>query len=76
VLAAAAGNTAGHVPDHTYERVCRARTGHAGAVEVWFDPAQVSDAQLLKTSWRIHNPATRNRQGFNFGSQYRSAIFS
>jgi methionine-S-sulfoxide reductase len=41
----------------------------------WFDPAQVSYAELLQTFWRIHNPTTRNRQGLDFGSQYRSAIF-
>ena len=75
VLQTAVGYTGGHMPDPSYGRVCRGRTGHAEAVEVWFDPAQVSYAELLETFWRIHNPTTRNRQGFDFGSQYRSAVF-
>ncbi len=75
VLATSVGYTGGHVPYPSYERVCRGRTGHAEAVEVWFDRAQVSYAELLQAFWRIHNPATRNRQGFNVGRQYRSAIF-
>ena len=42
---------------------------------MWFDPAQVSYPELLEVFWRVHNPTTRNRQGLDFGSQYRSAIF-
>jgi peptide-methionine (S)-S-oxide reductase len=75
VLQTAAGYTGGHVPSPSYRQVCGHRTGHAEAVEVWFDPAQVSYAELLETFWRIHNPTTRNRQGLDFGRQYRSALF-
>jgi peptide-methionine (S)-S-oxide reductase len=75
VLQTAAGYTGGRVPNPTYRQVCGHRTGHAEAVEVWFDPAQVSYRELLETFWRIHNPTTRHRQGLDFGSQYRSAVF-
>jgi peptide-methionine (S)-S-oxide reductase len=76
VVQTAVGYTGGHTTNPTYRRVCGHRTGHAEAVEVWFDPARVTYPQLLETFWRIHNPTTRNRQGFDFGSQYRSAIFT
>ena len=52
VLQTAVGYTGGHVPDPSYGQVCRHRTGHAEAVEVWFDPAQVSYAELLQVFWR------------------------
>jgi peptide-methionine (S)-S-oxide reductase len=75
VIETAVGYTGGQTPDPSYEQVCRGRTGHAEAVDVWFDPARVSYEELLHTFWHSHNPASRNRQGMDFGSQYRSAIF-
>jgi peptide-methionine (S)-S-oxide reductase len=75
VLRTTAGYTGGHLAHPSYQQVCRHTTGHAEAVEVWFDPATVTYEQLLATFWRIHNPTTRHRQGLDFGRQYRSAIF-
>src|SRR4029079_10866631 len=69
------GYTGGTVADPTYELVCTGTTGHAEALEVTFDRERVSHGELLDLVWSKHNPTTRNRQGWDLGSQYRSAIF-
>jgi peptide-methionine (S)-S-oxide reductase len=75
VVSTRVGYTGGSSTDPTYEQVCSDRTGHAESVQVWFDPDVVSYGELLDTFWSLHDPTSRDRQGWDFGSQYRSAIF-
>ena len=69
------GYTGGQTEDPSYYDVCSDTTGHAEAVEVEYDPEQVSYDQLLDLFWRSHDPTQGNRQGPDVGSQYRSAVY-
>ena len=75
VTSTAVGYSGGSLDNPTYQDVCTDGTGHAEVVQVEYDPAQVSYEQLLEVFWSCHDPTTLNRQGPDFGSQYRSVVF-
>jgi len=75
VRSAVSGYSGGHVKNPSYKQVCSGRTGHAEVVQVTYDPKRISYAELLEVFWGTHDPTTRNRQGNDVGTQYRSVIF-
>jgi peptide-methionine (S)-S-oxide reductase len=76
VTAVMSGYAAGHVANPTYNAVCSGSTGHAEVVQMDFDPAEISYADLLRVFFSIHDPTTKDRQGHDVGTQYRSIILT
>ena len=75
VLETAVGYSNGHTENPTYKDVCTDETGHAEVVQVTFDPSKVTFDKLLDAFFALHDPTQVNRQGPDFGKQYRTAIF-
>lgn len=75
VVDAVSGYEGGHTPNPTYKDVCTDKTGHAEVVQVEYNPEKVSYEKLLDVFWNSHDPTQVNRQGPDFGTQYRTVIF-
>ena len=75
VIDAAVGYMGGKTDSPNYQQVCSGNTGHAESVQLLFDYTRFSYAELLYAFFALHNPTTRDRQGPDFGNQYRSAVF-
>ena len=75
VIETAVGYAGGHTENPTYKDVCTDRTGHAEVIEVQYDSSKVTYEQLLDVFWKSHDPTQVNRQGPDFGTQYRTVIF-
>ena len=69
------GYSGGTTKNPTYQQVCTGTTGHAEVMQITYDPAVITFPELLEVFWQTHDPTTKNRQGNDFGTQYRSAIF-
>lgn len=69
------GYSGGHVKNPSYKEVCMGTTGHAEVAQIVYDPKKISFDELLEVFWKTHDPTTLNRQGNDFGTQYRSAVF-
>ena len=76
VISVKPGYAGGHLPNPTYEQVCSGNSGHAELVKIEYEPKQVDYLSLVDVFFNTHNPTTLNREGSDFGTQYRSAIFS
>jgi peptide-methionine (S)-S-oxide reductase len=76
VVSTSVGYQGGYTPYPTYEETCTALTGHAEVVQVAYDPAVISDVEILRTFWESHDPTQGFRQGNDRGTQYRSTVYT